>query len=325
MQRKIFTLILMLAMMPIFLQAQRKEPLSITQLAEVKAIKSLFKGKVKADYVFTSSPFEAGKLPKNPKTRFTTAEPVYAAIKYEKPVDEWNYRLKDDGFNITTELYVGGKKLGEAVTFFTVAEYNALLAKEKVVSLEIIPGENTLQYNSKYIKLLENIAELEPGIITVKVKGSYAKTDDEITFTLDATNIAKDKDRLLRIAERIRNNKKDMKELVRQHDKKIWILPEPQTKDPRILNEVRAALKSNLGINATHVVLQYNDWLVYTHPNTGIPTLKKMSVTYAWKEKGECWISYDNAYCDYLGGGKYSKIRFERRFEDHLVDCNNLK
>lgn len=322
MQLKFFTPIVISILLPIGMQAQFD---ILSKIKPLQKLQTKFQPKVKADYTFTSSPVKAGVLPKSIKTTFTTAEPVYAVIKYEKPFKEiFRQTVQKDGMSILSELHVGKKKLGEAITFFTEDEYYGVIADETILPLEIIPGENTWQHNPAYVKLLENIAELEPGIITVKIK-RFTSTGDDVIFTLDATNIAKDKERLLRIADRIRNNKANIKETIRQHEKGIWALPTPVKRDAALENQIRAAVKTDLKVNPTHVIIGDNDWYVIKDQYTGLPQSKYMAVAFAWKEKGECWIYNGRAIREYLGGGRYGNIHFSLQYDNHLVDCGNLK
>lgn len=281
----------------------------------------LFQKRTKAEMVFSSVPVEAGKVPKTPKTKFTTSEPIYGVLKLEKPLREIFTGDIRNGMRAQVMLYAGNKKLGDAESYYTERE-TSLVLSEKNIPIEIIPDENTLQYHLEYAKLLENIAKLKPEVITIKVKRRL--TVGEATFTLDATNIVKDKERLLRIAERIReNNKKGIKEMTLQRDSKTYKLPKAGMHDAALESKVRSELKA-IGINPIHVIIQDTGWTVFRNELTGIPEYKAINVTYTWKKDGECWVNYGIAYQNYLGGGRYDKVGVSGKTDDRLIDCKEL-
>ena len=281
----------------------------------------LFQKRAKAEMVFSSVPVEAGKTPKEPKTKFTTAEPIYGVLKLEKPLREIFTGDLRNGMRAQVMLYAGNKKLGDAESYYTERELS-LVWNEKNIPIEIIPGENTLQHQLEYAKLLENIAKLAPEVITIKVKRRM--TIGEATFTIDATNIAKDKERLLRIAERIReNNKKGIKEITLQRNSKTYELPKAGMRDAALEGKIRAELKA-IGINPIHIIIQDTGWTIFRNELTSIPEYKAINVTYTWKKDGECWVNYGIAYQNYLGGGRYDKVGVSGKTEDRLIDCKEL-
>ena len=311
MNSKHLTLFTILLFVPLFIQAQFGF-----------LDRPLFQKRTKAEMVFASVPTETGKVPKEPKTKFTTAEPIYGVLKLEKPLREIFTGDLRNGMRARITLYAGNKKLGNAESYYTERELS-LAWNEKNIPIEIIPDENTLQYHLEYANLLENIAKLKPEVITVKAKRQL--TIGEATFTLDATNIAKDKERLLRIAERIReNNKKGIKEINLQRDAKTYELPKAGMRDAALEGKIRVELKA-IGINPTHIIIQDTGWTVFRNELTGIPEYKAINVTYTWKKDGECWVNYGIAYQNYLGGGRYDKVGVSGKTEDRLIDCKEIK
>ena len=285
--------------------------------------------------VFGKAPFIAGSEEKVASDKFTTADNIYGMIYLNQSIDKaFAAKGAKIGFDAGNEndqsaiaviektvqvilkCTLNGESIGSFANQYPLKEFEAKMAGKAFLPIELIPSENSKQY--KTIEFLRNLAKVRPGEYNAEIElfTNYGGGAPFLTssFTLDCSNIEKDKTRLLALADKLENKQYE------EQAAKVF-MPKPLTSNAAVESQIKSLLKAD-GDAPLKISLQ-DGWYI-TKNNFGIPEKRSFHFYYVVKDaKGRCQLIRGFMKQDYAGSGKYGSS-YLTAGRSEFIKCENI-